>query len=497
MASLMLSACGGGGDATTRTDTGPTPTPTGGPRTSYNVTVHSPVPLYNVKATITVAGTGVVVGSSVITNASDAVIAIPTSIIQSGVLVMITLSPVDSTSTYYDPMLNNGLGGTAPFNQTLHNFSTVYSTDVTLKVDPFSEIIYQRALVRSGTLNIAQADITRVTGLDISSASADISASFGVSSNNTFSTDFNTPAMVASNHVYLPNSGNQGVNSTVLYTIAALGQLALYAQNNTSDATPYLHFASRAAVDLLDGSLDGMTIYGGETAGTTKIASPILYTGGVAAPINSDPNRNDLADQLNDNAAVRTAYGSALKKATLQYLNTINSALSASAQMDSQSMAYLQSYNYGTFTADPNPILTTRVGAGDYTPAFGLPTGVNQKTYLNANNSVGNGQLNDIAQLNGTYTNSAGCQLNVSYDGTIQLSQGGQSYVSAITQKLSDSLTRINGTQYLLNAASSDQTAPRFIQINTNGSSVVSATTGRSTQQIPITLDTTDLSCNF
>ncbi len=500
--SIALTGCGGGNNATTRTgssssDSSSTST------TTYNLTIQSPVLLQNVKVTVTDTATGTTIGQTTISNSNTGVIAIPNTYLKSGNVIMATLAPVDSSSQYFDPMLNNELGATATFNRPLHAFISMGTQNSTIKVDPFSEIAYQRALTRSGTVNFTNPLLNQVTAAQVTNANAELLESFGSVATTPYSALFNSPTSIASLNMYTTaaNSTIPAANYPGIYAAIALGQLALYSQNNLTDTTPYLNFAARAALDMRDGDLDGMTIFGGDTDGTVVIANPILYSG-VTSQTNDDPDNTSIATLINVNSNQRIQRGAVLKQATIQYFNTINASLPAASRTDSASLSYIQNYDYGvynqTYSSYTSPTVNTpagRVGAGNYTLAFGLPTGTNFKNALDANDSVG--RSNDIMQLNGVYKASNGCQLTVGYDGTITLSQGSQSYQAIVNRKFSDSLTRITGNQYLLNVTSADLTAPRFVQINTVGSHITSADTGRSTQQTPTTLDTVDLSCSF
>jgi len=500
--SIALTGCGGGNNATTRTgssssDSSSTST------TTYNLTVQSPVLLQNVKVTVTDTATGTTIGQTTINNSNTGVIAIPNTYLKSGNVIMATLAPVDSSSQYFDPMLNNELGATATFNRPLHAFFSMGTQNSTIKVDPFSEIAYQRALTRSGTINFTNPLLNQVTATQVTNANAELLQSFGSVATTPYSGLFNSPTSIASLNMYTPaaNSTTPAANYPSIYAAIALGQLALYSQNNLTDTTPYLNFATRAALDMRDGDLDGMTIFGGDTDGTVVIANPILYSG-VTSQTNDDPDNTSIATLINVNANQRIQRGVVLKQATIQYFNTVNASLPAASRTDSASLSYIQNYDYGvynqTYSSYTSSTVNTpagRIGAGNYTLAFGLPTGTNFKNALDANDSFG--RSNDIMQLNGIYKASNGCQLTVGYDGTITLSQGSQSYQAVVNRKFSDSLTRITGNQYLLNITSADLTAPRFVQINTVGSHITSADTGRSTQQTPVTLDTVDLSCSF
>jgi hypothetical protein len=499
--SMTFSGCGGGNGATSRTGA-PPPDTTPTPKT-YNVTVQSPVQLHNVNLTITDTSSGIIVGQTTISNGNSGVIAVSSIYIKGGNVMMVTLSPVDSSSQYDDPMLNNELGATTSFNQPLHAFISLGTQDTTIKVDPFSEIAYQRTLVRSGTLDFTKPLFNQVTTTQLANSNTELSQSFGAISTTPYSAFFNTPASIASLNMYVAttNSIPPAINYSASYAAIALGHLALYAVNNLSDSTPYLNFAARAALDMRDGDLDGMTTFGGDTDGTVVIANPILYSG-VTSLTNDDPDNTNVTTLIDVNANQRIQRGAALKQATIQYFNTINASLPLASRTDSASLSYIQNYDYAVynqtysvFTSSTVNTPAGRSGAGNYTPAFGLPTGTNFKNALDASDA--SSRTNSIIQLNGVYKASNGCQLAIAYDGTITLSQGNQSYQAVVSRKYSDSLSRVNGNQYLLNVTSADLTSPRFIQINTVGAHITSVDTGRSTQQIPTTLDSTDLSCTF
>jgi hypothetical protein len=498
--SLTLGGCGSGNGETSRNGAiTPESTPT---TKAYNLTVQSPVRLHNVKVTVMDTTNGAIIGQATISNGNTSVIAVPAPYLKSGNVIMVTLSPVDSSSQYDDPMLNKELGAATTFNKTLHAFVSLGTQDTTIKVDPFSEISYQRALVRSGNIDLTKPTLSQVTTIQLTSANTELTQAFGVVATTPYSVFFNTPESIASLNLYGTTTNTAPtINYPASYAAIALGQLALYADNNLSDSTPYLNFAARAALDLRDGDLDGMTTFGGDTDGTDVIASPILYSG-VTSLSNSDPDKTDLTSLININSNQRNQRAAALKKSTLNYFNTINASLAAASRTDSASLAYIQNFDYAvynqtyaSYTSSTDNTPAGRVGAGNYTPAFGLPTGTNFKNTLDASDLTG--RLNSTIPLNGIYKASNGCQLAVGYDGTITLSQGNQSYQVTINRKFSDSLTRTNGNQYLLNVASADLTSPRFIQLYTNGAHVISADTGRSTQQTPTALDSTDLNCTF
>ncbi len=502
---MALTGCGTGNSPTTRVDTTTPPSTT--TRTTYNLTVQSPVLLSNVKMTVTDTATGAVLGQSIVQNGNSAVFAIPIAYLKLGNVLLMTLSPVDSSSKYFDPMLNNQLGALTKFDQSLHGLISLSISDKTTKVDPFSEIIYERALIRAGTVDLSKPSLNTLTTGHLTSATNEMTAALGTVATATFSVDFNSPAHIAAINLYTTTAGVDYVNGQASSAMIALGQLALYAQNNPTDQTPYLDFASRTSLDLLDGDLDGMTIFGGDTAGSVQITNPILYSGVISVP-NNDPNQTDIASLVAVNKNQRTQRGVALKQAALQYFSNINASLPLASRTDTASLDFIQNFDFGIFTqiythfelglgyvptaaAEP----TTRIGAGNYTRAFGLPNGIDSKQALDASDD--SSRSNDIMQLNGKYLGSNGCQLSVGYDGLIQLSQGTQTYQAIVSRKFSDRLIRISGDHYLINVTSADLTAPRFIQIRTIGSQIISAEAGRSTEQVPLTLDTTELSCTF
>lgn len=503
-----LVGCGAGNNPTTRIDT--TTPPISTVRTSYNLTVQSPVLLTNVKVTVTDTTSGTVLGQSIIQYGNEAVFAIPIAYIKAGNVILMTLSPINTSSKYFDPMLNNQLGAMATLNQSLHGLISLSADDKKTKVDPFSEIIYERTLIRAGILDISKPQFNAVTAAQLTLATNEMATAFGTTATTTFSIPLNSAASIAAINLYTTTASGTSVNAQANSTLIALGQLSLYAQNNPTAQTPYLDFAKRASLDLLDGDLDGRTIFGGDTATTDLITNPILYTGITSAP-NNDPDHTDIASLIAVNTNQRKQHGVVLKQATIQYFNNINASLPVAERTDTASLDYMQNYDYGTFTQafTDSGLGTTptepsyRIGAGNYTRAFGLVTLTAPlpseyiKKALDASDAPD--RSNDIMQLNGTYQGSGGCQLNIGYDGTIQLSQGALSFTTIVNQKYTDSLRQypVGSNQYILNSTSADLTAPRFIQIRTVGSQVISAVSGRSTKQFPTTLDTTELSCTF
>jgi hypothetical protein len=339
-------------------------------------------------------------------------------------------------------------------------------------------------------------------------ANTEATYAFGTGTTAPYASNFDDAKDIAAPKIYssVNSIGGKTIDGTVQATYFALAQLALYAQNNTGDASPYLGFAMRAALDMRDGDLDGLTTFGADTAGTALISQPILYTG-VVSPINSDPDHNDIVSLIAANTAQRTARGNVLKVAANVYFDNVNAALPVGSRMDTDTRTYLRTADYSVFnspldtsgsitgTPTTNPQPTTRVGAGNYTVAFGLPTGVDLKTAIDASDLTQ--RTNDIVQLAGVYTNNAGCSLRIGYDGSFELAQGGMLYRAVVSREYSDSIVRISGTQYRINIITADKTAPAFIQIMTDGAHVLSAVEGRSTKFIPTTLDTVDLSCSF
>ncbi len=502
--SMVLTGCGSENNPTTRFITDPPFVPP--PAPSYNLTVESPVLIENVRITLTEAKTGTVIHQTTVVNGNSSVIAVPSRYLRTGSITVVTLSPIDPSSRYFDPMLNNQQGAMASFDKPLHALVSTGTIDSKIKVDPYSEIVYQRALIRSGTVSLTNPSLSQLTVTHLSNATTELTQSFGTVATKPYSILFNSPASIAAINIYFPAIGSAApaINYASLDAAVALGQLALYARNNPSDTKPYLNFAARAALDMRDGDLDGMTVFGGDTDGTVVITNPILYSGVTSQP-NNNPDNNNPTSLIAINSNQRIQTGAALKQAATQYFNNLN----AMSPIDEASLNYLvgkpatpssasiPGYDFSIFNeslASPN-VPASRVGAGNYTLAFGLPTVLNFKKTLDV--SDGQSRSNDIMQLNGVYKSSTGCQLSVAYDGKIQLGQGSQVYDATVSRKNSDSLTRVTGNQYLVNVASSDLTSPRFIQINTVGASISSASAGTSTQETPMVLDTTDLSCTF
>lgn len=497
---IVLTGCGVGNNPTTRVDTPKPPSSTA--RTSYDLTVQSPVFVSNVKVTVTDTATGGILGQSIIKNGNEAVFAIPLEFLKAGNVLLMTLSPVDSSSKYFDPMLNNTMGSMTTFNKTLHALVSVNKIDTAAKIDPFSEIVYERALIRSGVLDISKPRLHALTTSHLMSAGNEMTSALGTDETSTFSVVFNSPGNIAAINLYgTSTTATKPVNQQASSTLIALGQLALYAQNNPTALTPYLDFSTRASLDLRDGDLDGLTTVGGDTVNTVRITNPILYSG-VISDINNDPDQNSLSFLIPKNTEQRNKRGLALKQATIQYFNNLNASLALASRTDNASLDYMQRFDFGIFSLantsagfGSTAVPTNLIGAGNYTPAFGLPTGTNFKNALDASDD--SDRSIDLLQLNGIYQGNDGCQLSIGYEGTIQLSKGSQTYQAAVNRKFTDSLTRISGNQYVLNVTSADLTSPRFIQIRTVGAQIISADAGRSTEQFPTTLETKELGCTF
>ncbi|MBC7750850.1 MAG: hypothetical protein H7Z73_03895, partial [Candidatus Saccharibacteria bacterium] len=188
---VTLTGCGTGNGATTRVDETTPSKPT--VSTTYNLKIQSPVLLRNTKVTVTDTSTGSILGESVIQNGNDIEFVMPLTTLRSGHLILITLSPVDSSSQYFDPMLNNQLGAMTAFNKPLHALISADMSDKMTKIDPFTEMVYERALIRSGTLDISKPKVNALTSIHLNLATNEMMTAFGTVSTTVFAVLFNNP----------------------------------------------------------------------------------------------------------------------------------------------------------------------------------------------------------------------------------------------------------------------------------------------------------------
>ncbi len=537
----LLTACGGGGGGTTRGSDSGGETPT--PETTYKLTVSSPTPLKNASVrVITLAnkeiGKGTIADGSTITftvKASD-----------TKQIMIAEISPKDNASFYYDVTLNKY----APFNTTLHRMLGMTSEDINSSVDPFSEVAYQRALVRSGSMDQNSPDFSNLTTDDIINSEAEVLVTFGVglaSKNPGPNPDLITLNRRSDYTKLIFTQGQPNPFSTrQQYENAffAAGHYWIQRRSNPADTTPYLTFAKKAAEDMRDGSLDGLTIFGDGTDGKNNSYS--LNNGIVApAPLNTDPALNKIkifepgkpedsntGTMKGTQKATRVPYAEALKFNTLAFMNSLS-------HNDTEGLKSFTEFKYadgygsyqGNLTKPPFGLHS--FGAGNYKRAFGIEPIILAKgkelwiknkdcidgTYVKAPadkdipvlpecvigvNVQGEGDVapfNTIQALVGKYSNTDSCKLTVSYNGLVSLSKGSQTFNSTINRGEFDAIIHTGVSDddhsYVLNVASADATPLEIIQLKVVEQKVVSAAAGFSDTEYPKALVNPQLSCTF
>lgn len=537
----LLTACGGGGS--TNRDAGPDDGGTTTPETTHKLTISSPVAFKNVNVrVINLANEEVAKGT--IADGNSLVFDIKAS--NTSRILIAEVSANGNSSAYFDPTLNKF----APFNTTLHRIFGMLPQVTNASINPFTEIAYQRILVRSGSLDQTKPDLTNIGVNDIGYAEDEIATTFriGLSSEyqgsspefSLISKQSDYAALVFKDQENPPNTKIQYVNA-----FFALGHYLAQRNNNPADTTPYMTFAKRAAEDMRDGSLDGLTIIGDGTdskINSYTLSNPIIGP----SPLNTDPalniiktydpskpNESNIGTIKGTQKAIREAYARSQNETLVPFMESLskNDDLGLKAF---KGFNFAEGYNSveGGFTA-PSFALHN-FGAGNYKRAFGIEPVTLKKgetqlfrdvdcvgTYytetreeaaitpktsdcmigLNADGQGPTKPYNTIEALVGKYTGTESCKLTISFTGHLSLTKGGQTVNASINRDESDALIRTEPNpavqSYLLNVASKNKDPVEFIQLKVVNQKVISAVAGTSTQKYPKVLDNQKLSCTF
>ncbi|MEC7120262.1 MAG: hypothetical protein VXW65_10215 [Pseudomonadota bacterium] len=477
--SLLMVGCGGDG-ATTRT------TPTTKPKPdekTFVLTIQSPVLLKNVEGLVVDTVTGQTIASKVLAEGHRIDFELVPSQLANRRLTYLELRPTSlNNSSYYDPITDRD----AAFNQSLRALVNASGTTQSVVVDPYTEIAYQRAQIRAGWFD-EQDDFSQLNKLKtaaMTAAYSEVNAVFSVRNINS------VPSI--SSRDDLSNLLSSKTQSRAFnYFQFALGHIQHYVTQQGSIASPYLAFSQKAALDMLDGDLDGMTLRGFGDRAVDLIDRPLVK----AQPIlNNDPNRNNHKDLAEDQLDARSSYNPAVGDA----IKGLFSPLFAST---SPEFKVINDYDYLNFTAKksngtPRAYALHSPGAGNYTRAFGLTGSTLVKNSLNADDT---GLVSDIEQLAGRYENASDCQLDIRPNGQVLLTQGTLRFENQIDRDFDDSLSRptADSQRYLINVSTPSISMPEFIQIRTDGAQVLSARAGRSLDPLPDELSQVDLSCDF
>jgi hypothetical protein len=479
----------------------------------YLIQVRSPVQFTNVQYRVikvtNSSDAGVEIAKKVVTDTTDqTTFEIQQTDIPSSTLLLIEISPVSSTSTYFDPILQKTVA--FPLTKKLHalvNYNRITST-ATYKVDPFSELSYRRTLYRTGQLDnqaVEQPNYKTLydAGAQTLRYSDDEIESIFIVQPITYGLDFDKISD-------LKRSNNSRSFIDLLFSI---GYIKTYATQFNDQTAPWFGFIDLVESDISDGDLDGMTLAGLGTEGIyfDQLSSSKRL---VLEPtvLNTNPEHNTIGIIAAAQSKQRTEFGKVLGTHITTFFDQFFTETNSKSEYD-----YIHSIKYSEFKTEGNTPLTSRtfglrsLGAGNYNRAFGLYGDTVSKNALNADiNSIATnnntGIINDIEQLAGRYQNlSSNCTLNISTTGRISLQKGTQSSEKFINHELQDNLFRATktSTDYILNIGNPSDNS--FIQIrlaNVNATDktalrIVSASTGTAPTAQPEQLVTEDFSCTF
>jgi hypothetical protein len=468
--SLLLSGCGSE-NPTTRTSDSTYEGGASDTKLTYNVSVYSPIALKNVRFRMIDAASNTEIGSQIVAAGRSATFVIPRVYATRNAILVAEVLPLNSTSTYYDVARDQHV----PFTETLHSALSMTNTVRTLKIDFFSEVAYQRALVRAGNMDPAQPVISSLTRQDLTDASQEIVSVLRVRPNE-HGLIYDTRSDLAQLAI---GSANSARFSDMVFGI---GHIMLYHNTHPTDATPALGLMRQLVKDLRDGDLDGLTLVGLGDRDRIYLNDPL-----VTPIINTDANHNTIAALAEDQRPARQAYN-------VPYGNVIKTFFNPIYLFGTPEYLLINTPNYEDGSSQ-SLFGIHSIGAGNYTRAFGLKTGETLQSFVNSDDTR---LISATEQLIGRYA-GAGCSLEIYPSGRILLTQGNNIYESTINREMGDTISRVNATtdRYLLNVVTPSDSLPSFIQVRTIGSQVVSATAGRSSELNPDVLQQIDATCTF
>ena len=404
-------------------------------------------------------------------------------------LYRIEISPTSNSSIY------NFLNGQyEDFSLALHALVKVNINNPTqiIYINPASEAIYQRALIRSGYLPTdTEADFTQVTSTQLELATTDV--------NTATLNAFNQLNLKNLNPSYLLNifsPPNVTLNSNLYSnTYLSFGYIQQWAKQFPNQ--PFTGFAQNLAIDLRDGYLDGKKIRG-DTTPLNSLITPVSE--------NIDPEKNTLFGIYTRQQQTKNQYAASLKQAVLQLADSYNQS-----RLNPQGYAVLQqkvySGNLPTYDSSSN----VRVqGAGDYRRAVGFndtTTNCDGSLFLCKRGITGinlvNSNLPSIDYLVGHYKDAnTGCQLDIRANGQLELTQNDKIFRAQLDGDTTDTLLQVDkeNFEYLLNSSSAQSTAGnqyQFVQVSIKANQVLSASAGLDRRQAPDQLQTVQAQCNF
>ncbi|KXZ70985.1 hypothetical protein AVENLUH5627_01243 [Acinetobacter venetianus] len=455
-----------------------------------NFDIKVPVEMRNIKVKVVDNTDNVIVIEQTVTTTTDLSLTLPI-ILNRSHLYRVEISTLPN-SLIYDFIS----GQYQQFSMTLHALVDVDTTNLTqnIFINPSSEAIYQRALIRSGQLPDEPEDPTQISLLHLKMASSDVN----IALLNAF-TRMNIhnlePSYLLSAFTPTDMSLTQQAE---LYTTTYLSFGYLKQWANQFPQNAFAEFTKNLSVDLRDGYLDAKKIRGDQT----KLKSIISE-----APENIDPAKNTLINITNNQKNIRDQYSTSLKVAVLELANNYHQQ-----NLNPTGYNLLQTKKYAGDEPKVDSTLSYRIaGAGDYRRAVGFidtTAKCNDSIYPCKQGITGinivNPNLPSIEYLIGHYEDSINnCQLNIRANGVIELIKGSQSYRSLLDADSTDNLLQVDKTnhEYLLNSSSTATNSPSleysFVQVKIKENKVQSASAGLDNKKAPDQLKTTQLQCNF
>ena len=381
-----------------------------------------------------------------------------------------------------------------PFTGTIHALVMVNTSNLTqnIFINPSSEAIYQRALIRSGYLiNDKSQDSRKISKLHLELAMTDVNNAllkpFAVDVPN-LETSFQLSALTDQDVRLRP--------AVYSNTYLSLGYLQQWANSYPIDS--YAQFSKNLALDLSDGYLDAKIIHGDPRTLTSLMP---------AAPNNIDPAKNTLINIASNQTNIRETFATSLKNSVLQLASYYKQP---TLNPNGYDLLQMQSYAAGIPAIDSNTVFRIN-GAGDYRRAVGFADTTatcNGSIYPCKQGITGvniiNPNLPSIAYLVGHYADAAsGCQLNIRANGVLELTKGTQVFRSTLDADSTDNLLQVDKAThlYLLNSSTTepDNAALEytFVQVNIKANQVLGASAGVDTRKAPDQLKSTQLQCSF
>lgn len=420
--------------------------------------------------------------------------------------ISITLPKVLNTSHLYrveisttpDSLIYNFLKGQyESFSTTFHALVSVDIRNLTqsININPSSEAIYQRALIRSGQLPTDEiVTPTKITSLHLQLATNDV--------NSALLNAFNQVSIPSLNPSTLLNVFNpqDSISKIGFYmdTYLSFGYFQQWA--NTYPNNSFSELSRSLALDLRDGYLDAKLIRGDKSTLTTLV---------TATPDNIDPAKNTILNIAANQKNTRELYATSLKQAVLQLADNYRQQI-----LTPESYTFLQERIYTGIVPvmDPTTPHAVRLsGAGDYRRAVGFTdtsATCNGSIYPCKQGITGinlvNFNLPSIEYLIGHYQDTSNdCKLNIRANGELELIKGAQIFRSTLDADSTDNLLQVNKTnhEYLLNSSTTESNNTSlqyaFVQIKIKANQVISASAGLDTRKAPDQLQTTQLQCSF